>query len=64
MVEEAEGGLKYSPYIKIKMNNDQTLNRSILEAFKAANVGKLWVIDANASWSVDTAMQVATVIIA
>jgi len=64
MLEEAEGGMKHSPYIKIKMNNDLQLNTKILQQFKAANMGKKWVIDANASWSVETAKGVLEVIAA
>ena len=31
MLEEAEGGMKHSTYIKIKMNNDLQLNTKILQ---------------------------------
>lgn len=56
--------MKYSPYIKIKMNNDAQLNAKILRTFSSRNIGSKWVLDANASWSTETARSVLEVIAA
>lgn len=44
------------------MNNDVELNKEILTVFKEAEIGEKWVIDANASWSVENAIIVLEII--
>lgn len=55
-MEEAKSGLKYSRLLKIKMANSVPYNQLILQTLTNQKLGDLWVIDANASWSVQTAL--------
>lgn len=57
-IEEAKQASKLTPYIKLKFNEDlETIEKNLVQLI-SENVGKLYVLDANAAWSVETTRKV------
>jgi hypothetical protein len=44
------------------MNNDVELNKRILSVFQENKIGLKWVLDANASWDINTALSLKELI--
>jgi hypothetical protein len=60
IVDAAKFGAKFTPQLKIKLNSDVNMSRSILRALDEAlpyQEGHMWSIDANAAWTTEVAME-------
>lgn len=51
MVQNGQDSLKFTDCIKIKFNNDVQKLVELLKIMDEKQVGRKWIIDANASWS-------------
>ena len=56
MLENARYGLQFTPYLKIKLDDDLQKSIRILEAFHAQSLGKQVSLDANSSWGPDVTL--------
>eukprot|EP00762_Andalucia_godoyi_P001473 ANDGO_00309.mRNA.1 Enolase superfamily member DDB_G0284701 len=60
MVESTRFGLEYTPFIKIKVDDNAEWTAKVLE--KLSNLGTEWSIDANAAWNPSISMEMLEVL--